>query len=71
MREAPIVTVHDAASHTLAWMGSVFATPVVTLGVEDFGQSGGLSDLYQANSLHSGAIVNPALVGLVLADRRR
>ena len=27
-RRLPIVTVHDAASHTLAWLGSVFGDPV-------------------------------------------
>ncbi len=45
-RRAPIVTVHDAASHALAWLGSVFGAKVTSLGVDDFGQSGSRSDLY-------------------------
>jgi pyruvate dehydrogenase E1 component len=35
---APIITVHDAASHALAWLGGVFG-PVTALGVDGFGQS--------------------------------
>lgn len=39
-RAAPILTVHDAASHALAWVGGVFGQPTRSLGVDKFGQSG-------------------------------
>ena len=46
-RHAPIITVHDAASHTLAWLGSIAGAPVTALGVDAFGQSGTRADLYR------------------------
>ena len=63
-RQAPIVTVHDAASHAMAWMGSVFGAPVVPLGVDEFGQSGSIADLYGVHDLLPDAIVNAALLAL-------
>lgn len=57
----PIVTVHDAASHSLAWLGSALGVPAVSLGVDGFGESGSISALYAKNDLSSGAIVNAAL----------
>ena len=62
----PIVTVHDAASHTLSWLGSALGVPAVSLGVDGFGQSGSVSDLYRAHDLDSGSIVNAALAALAL-----
>ena len=46
-RGAPIVTIHDGASHALAWLGSVYGAPMVPLGVDGFGQSGARADLYR------------------------
>ena len=63
---APIVTVHDAASHTLSWLGSALGVPAVSLGVDSFGQSGAVADLYRAHDLDSGSIVNAALAALSL-----
>jgi pyruvate dehydrogenase E1 component len=63
---APIVTVHDAASHTLSWLGSALGVPAVSLGVDTFGQSGAVSDLYRAHDLDAGSIVNAALAALSL-----
>lgn len=63
---APIVTVHDAASHTMAWLGSALGVPAVSLGVDSFGQSGTVHDLYRAHDLDSGSIVNGALAALSL-----
>ncbi|MGW2520709.1 transketolase-like TK C-terminal-containing protein [Streptomyces sp. NPDC001617] len=62
----PIVTVHDAASHALAWLGSALGVPSVPLGVDAFGQSGTVADLYQIHDLTSGAIVNASLAALAL-----
>jgi pyruvate dehydrogenase E1 component len=63
---APIVTVHDASSHTLSWLGSAMGVPAVSLGVDGFGQSGAVSDLYRAHDLDPGSIVNAALAALSL-----
>lgn len=63
-RHAPIVTIHDAASHTLAWLGSVYGTRVVPVGVDSFGQSGALVDLYRSFGLLPEQLVNAALVAL-------
>lgn len=57
----PVVTVQDAASHQLAWLGSALGVPSVSLGVDRFGQSGTVPDLYAAHQLDSGSIVNAAL----------
>jgi pyruvate dehydrogenase E1 component len=61
---APIVTVHDAASHTMAWLGSALGVPAVPLGVDAFGQSGSVRELYELHDLVPGAIVNAALAAL-------
>jgi pyruvate dehydrogenase E1 component len=63
---APVVTVHDAASHTLSWLGSALGVPAVSLGVDSFGQSGAVADLYRAHDLDAGSIVNAALAALSL-----
>ena len=60
-RRAPIVTVHDAASHHLAWLGGVFGARVVPVGVDSFGQSGSIPDLYGLFDLRPEQIVNAAL----------
>jgi pyruvate dehydrogenase E1 component len=66
---APVVTVHDAASHTLSWLGSALGVPAVSLGVDTFGQSGTVSDLYRVHDLDAGSIVNAALAALSLNHR--
>ncbi len=63
---APIVTVHDASSHAMAWLGSALGVPAVSLGVDSFGQSGTVADLYRAHDLDSGSVVNAALAALAL-----
>ncbi|MCL1595304.1 MAG: pyruvate dehydrogenase, partial [Actinomycetia bacterium] len=50
-RNAPIVTVHDAASHAMAWLGSVFGQRVVPIGVDRFGESGSIAELYDVFGL--------------------
>ena len=65
-RRAPIVTVHDAASHAMAWLGSALGVPSVPLGVDEFGQSGSIPELYELHDLLPGSIVNAALAALSL-----
>ena len=64
LRGAPIVTVHDAASHAMAWLGSVFGQRVIPIGVDEFGESGTIAELYGRFGLLPPQIVNSALVGL-------
>jgi pyruvate dehydrogenase E1 component len=63
-RRAPLVTVLDGASHALAHLGSVFGQPTVPLGMDRFGQSGGLAELYAYAGIDAGHIVNAALLAL-------
>jgi pyruvate dehydrogenase E1 component len=63
-RRVPILTVHDAASHTMAWLGSVHGARVVPVGIDDFGQSGTIADLYGVFDLLPEQLVNAALVAL-------
>jgi pyruvate dehydrogenase E1 component len=68
-RRAPIVTIQDGAPQSLAWLGSVFGAPVVPLGVEKYGQAGGLADVYAWHQLDPDAIVNAALSALEVDGR--
>lgn len=58
---APVVTVHDASSHALAWIGTALGVAGVSLGVDGFGQSGTIADLYEIHDIDVGSIVNAAL----------
>jgi pyruvate dehydrogenase E1 component len=68
-RRAPIVTVADTASHAMSFVGSAFGAPVVPLGVDHFGQSGTIPDLYAAEGIDADHIVEAALLALELVDR--
>ena len=58
--DAAIVTVCDGHPATLSWLGSVARHAVVPLGVDQFGQSGDLPDLYRYYGLDQDAIVDAA-----------
>jgi pyruvate dehydrogenase E1 component len=58
------VTVHDGASHHLAWIGGVFGARTVPVGVDAFGQSGSIPDLYALFDLLPEQVANAALVAL-------
>ena len=58
--DAALITVLDGHPATLSWLGSVARHRVVALGVEDFGQSGDIPDLYREYALDSQAIVAAA-----------
>jgi pyruvate dehydrogenase E1 component len=45
-RHCPLVTVMDGHPHALSFLGSVFGTKTVALGVDQYGQSGSREDLY-------------------------
>jgi pyruvate dehydrogenase E1 component len=55
-----IVTVADAHPATLGWLGAVHGHRVRPLGVEHFGQTGTLADLYRHYGIDANAIVAAA-----------
>ena len=57
-REARLVTVLDGHPLALSWLGSVRGQRVVPLGVESFGQSGDIPDLYRTYRLDTAAIID-------------
>jgi pyruvate dehydrogenase E1 component len=59
-RDAGIVTLIDGHPETLSWIGSVYGHRVRALGVESFGQSGSLSQLYAHYGLDANAILTAA-----------
>jgi pyruvate dehydrogenase E1 component len=67
-RRAPIVTVLDGASHTLSFIGAVHGAPVVPLGVDSFGQSGTVADLYANAGIDAEHIIEGALYALELGN---
>jgi pyruvate dehydrogenase E1 component len=60
-RAAPLVTVLDGHPHTLSFLGSVRNVPIACLGVDDFGQSGDVDDLYRYFGIDPETIVGAAL----------
>lgn len=67
-RKRPVVSVHDAASHSLAWIGSALGTRQYNLGVDRFGESGTITDLHRLTGIDAGSIVSAALVAVAEAD---
>jgi pyruvate dehydrogenase E1 component len=57
----PIVTVLDGHPHTLSFLGAVHDTPISCLGVQDFGQSGDVQDLYRHFGIDAETIAGAAL----------
>ena len=60
-RAAPLVTVLDGHPSALAFLGAVRRVPSAALGVDAFGQSGDLDQLYAHYGLDADAIVDAAL----------
>lgn len=56
-RDCRIVTVIDGHPATLAWLGAVAGHVTLPLGVEHFGQTGTIADLYHANGIDARSIV--------------
>lgn len=56
-RNAKMVTVLDGSPSTLSWLGSVQGARVAALGVDRFGQTGDLPDLYRSYGLDAAAII--------------
>jgi pyruvate dehydrogenase E1 component len=58
--DAGLVTLLDAAPASLSWLGGVMGHKVSPLGIERFGQTGSLPDLYREYRLDVDAIVEAA-----------
>jgi pyruvate dehydrogenase E1 component len=67
--DAALVTVLDGHPAALSWLGSVARHRVEPLGVEHFGQSGDVPDLYRVYGLDAEAILD-AVARAALAGRR-
>lgn len=59
-RDCGLVTVVDGHPATLAWLGSVHGHRVRSLGVEHFGQTGTVDDLYRHHGIDANAILHAA-----------
>lgn len=59
-RDAALITVCDAHPESLSWLGSVYGHRVRALGVEHFGQSGSIGELYSHYGLSADAIMRAA-----------
>ncbi|WP_341988287.1 transketolase [Azorhizobium sp. AG788] len=59
-RHCGLVTVIDGHPATLGWLGSVHGHRVRALGVEHFGQTGTLQDLYRHHGIDTAAMVAAA-----------
>jgi pyruvate dehydrogenase E1 component len=64
---AALVTVGDFHPAALSWLGAVAGNAVVPLGVDRFGQSGDIPDLYRAYEIDTDAILDAAARACLLA----
>jgi len=68
--DAALVTVLDGHPAMLSWLGSVCNHHIVSLGVDRFGQSGDLPDLYREYGIDTDAILDAAATALTRRLRR-
>ena len=66
---AALVTVVDGHPGVLEWLGSVHGHSVQALGVEHFGQSGDIPDLYRTYRLDVDAILDAAAAACLRRGR--
>ena len=67
-KDCQLVTVIDGHPATLAWLGAVHGHQTIPLGVEHFGQTGTIGDLYRHFKISADSIV---AAGIGLKTRRR
>lgn len=67
--DAGLVTVMDGHPMTLGWLGGVANHDIAALGVEDFGQSADLQDLYRIHEIDADSILDGAAA--VITKRMR
>ena len=69
--DAGLVTVTDGHPGALSWLGAVAQHAVAPLGVESFGQSGDIADLYRLHGLDAESILDAVAELYVRRARRR
>lgn len=62
---AALVTVMDGPPATLAWLGAVRGQRVQALGVDRFGQSGDVPDLYHLHQIDTDAVLDACAAALL------
>ena len=67
---AALVTVGDFHPATLSWLGAVAGNAIVPLGIDRFGQSGDIPDLYRAYGIDTDAILDAAARACLAALRQ-
>jgi pyruvate dehydrogenase E1 component len=60
-RAQPVVCLLDGHPHTLSFLGAVRGVPTACLGVQRFGQSGDLAELYEHHQIDAEAVIGAAL----------
>ena len=60
-RAQPVVCLLDGHPHTLSFLGAVRAVPIACLGVQRFGQSGDIAELYEHHQIDAEAVIGAAL----------
>ena len=60
-QKRPVISVHDSASHSLSWIGSALGTLQVPLGVDRFGESGKVEELFEAAGISTDSLVKTAV----------
>ena len=60
-RSSAIVSVLDGHPHTLSFLAAIAGAPLSCLGVQDFGQSGDVQDLYRHFGIDAETILGAAL----------
>jgi pyruvate dehydrogenase E1 component len=64
---ARLVTILDGHPLTLSWLGAVRGQRVKALGVEAFGQSADIPDLYRVQGIDTDAIIDAAAAAVLAA----
>jgi pyruvate dehydrogenase E1 component len=57
----PIVSVLDGHPHTLSFLAAIHGVPMTCLGVQRFGQSGDLAELYEHHQIDAESVIGAAL----------
>ena len=69
--DAGLVSVIDGHPATLAWLGGVCGHQVQALGVEHFGQSGDIPDLFRHHRIDADAILDACAAALLARTGRQ
>jgi pyruvate dehydrogenase E1 component len=60
-RPLPIVSLLDGHPHTLSFLGAVRGVEIACLGVQQFGQSGDIPELYEHHQIDAESVIGAAL----------